>query len=71
MLNTSSNVQLDRTQPLSKKSFVDLQVPRSKMSGPTGTGADTSRTDLEVVNPSMHIAEKEDCECKTDDFKVR
>jgi len=44
------------------------------MSGPvtgTGTGADTSRTDLEVVNPSMHIAEKEDCECKTDDLKVK
>ena len=41
------------------------QLPKTKLMAHEA-GGDTSRTDLEVVNPSMHIAEPDDAECSPD-----
>ena len=32
--------------------------------------AETSRTDLDVVNPSVHIAEIDDCNCRRQEMKI-
>ena len=33
--------------------------------------AETSRTDLDVVNPSMHIAEPDECDCRDERIKQK
>ena len=51
--------------PILAPSMAELNVPLSKASG-----EDTSRTDLDVINPSMHIAETEDCNCRREGSKL-
>ena len=50
-----------------RMSLQQLPIPKRKMLGDKTHSGDTSRTDLEVVNPSMHIAEPEIGECTADD----
>ena len=45
--------------------MAELNVPLAQVSN-----ADTSRTDLDVINPSMHIAEPDDCHCRREESKI-
>lgn len=59
------NQRSSQLVPTVEPSFAELNVPMSKVSD-----ADTSRTDLDVINPSMHIAETEDCNCRRNESKI-
>jgi len=59
------NQRSSQNVPILAPSMAELNVPLSKASG-----EDTSRTDLDVINPSMHIAETEDCNCRREGSKL-
>lgn len=59
--STGRKIINEKSSNIIGKSANELNIPISRL-----TGEDTSRTDLDVINPSMHIAET-DCNCKHDD----